>query len=225
MAIAAVIVLRGRAEKSNFIDIHGGWKDGEEGKKNLLKKEIEIWRRKKKHKTLKSQRREKKDADGRRRQHGKNQTAEERGGGVGGQAGWLLNMRLFYRRPGIEWKCDKYIDIVFGRLFRLFGSCGPNELQLQQQRQGAEVAGSTVMACHCEPHWWMAVLDWNRRVIYIRLIFAFLSYGTVRSLLLWAAGSQSGEGMSVIRDNSKPVQSAAFLYVNVKLSLPRAPKV
>lgn len=58
MAIAAVIVLRGRAEKSNFIDIHGGRKDGEEGKKNLLKKEIEIWRRKKAQEAKKPEERE-----------------------------------------------------------------------------------------------------------------------------------------------------------------------
>lgn len=28
-------------------------------------------------------------------------------------ASWLLNMRLFYSEAGIEWKCNKYIDIVF----------------------------------------------------------------------------------------------------------------
>lgn len=142
--------------------------------------------------------------------------------GVGGQARWLLNMRLFYRRAGIEWKCDKYIDIVFRRLF---GSCGPNELQHQQQRQGAEVPGSTVMACHCEPHWWMAMLDWNRRVIYIRLIFAFSLMAPFFLFFLWRGGSQSRERMSMIRDNSKPVQSAAFLYLNVKPSVARAQKV
>lgn len=28
---------------------------------------------------------------------------------------WEKNMRLVYRRAGIEWKCNKYIDIVFSR--------------------------------------------------------------------------------------------------------------
>lgn len=30
---------------------------------------------------------------------------------------WLLNMRLFYSEAGIEWKCNKYIDIVFRGYF------------------------------------------------------------------------------------------------------------
>lgn len=53
----------------------------------------------------------------------------------------------------------------------------------------------------------------------------FLSYGTALSLFLWAGGSQSRERMSIIRDNSKPVQSAAFLYLNVKPSVAQAQKV
>lgn len=42
---------------------------------------------------------------------------------------------------------------------------------------------------------------------------------------LWAGWSQSRERMSVIRDNSTPVQSAAFLYLNVKPSVAQAQKI
>lgn len=56
MAIAAVIVLHGRVEKSNFIDIQGEKKKRkkkkkEENKKKIFseKDEIEAWRGKKHH--------------------------------------------------------------------------------------------------------------------------------------------------------------------------------
>lgn len=148
----------------------------------------------------------------------------EGGGGV--QAGWLLNMRLFYRRAGIEWKCDKYIDIVFGRLFRLFGSRGPSELQQQQQRQGAEVAeehgdGLSLRAPLTNGH---VGLKQTCHIYQTYIRFSLLWHRTL-SFFLWAAGRQSREGMRMIRDNSKPVQSAAFLYLNVKLSVPPAQKV
>lgn len=88
---------------TRWIERWGRRKKNSIGKK---KGEIEIWRRKIAQ-NLKSQRREKKDANGRKSMKG---TKPREGGG---QARWLLNMRLFYRRAGIEWKCDKYIDIVF----------------------------------------------------------------------------------------------------------------
>lgn len=55
MAIAAVIVLHGRVEKSNFIDIQGEKKKKKKEKKKRTKKifsekdEIEAWRGKKHH--------------------------------------------------------------------------------------------------------------------------------------------------------------------------------
>lgn len=79
---------------------------------------------------------------------------------------WLLNMRLFYSEAGIEWKFNKYIDIVFrGYLVAVA------PMNSSSGRRKAELSGSLVMACHWKPLWWMAMLDWKRHVIYIRLTF------------------------------------------------------
>ena len=53
------------------------------------------------------------------------------------------------------------------------------------------------MACHWKPLWWMAMLDWNRRVIYIRIIF---SPSLSLSLSVWvplpfSAGVQNAGGI------------------------------
>lgn len=53
MAIAAVIVLHGRAEKSNFIDIQGEKKDGGGGGEKSLVKKMKLRREAKKNTTQK----------------------------------------------------------------------------------------------------------------------------------------------------------------------------
>lgn len=53
MAIAAVIVLHGRAEKSNFIDIQGEKKDGGGGEEKSLVKKMKLRREAKKNTTQK----------------------------------------------------------------------------------------------------------------------------------------------------------------------------
>ena len=80
MAIAAVIVLHGRAEKSNFIDIQGEKKDGGVGgeKKNLLWKK---WNWGVKQKKKKKKKKKKHQPKKRR------EIERERGGG-GGEGGW-----------------------------------------------------------------------------------------------------------------------------------------
>lgn len=99
-----------------------GWRK----KISIEKEEIEI--RGGTQKSLKSQRREKKDVA----EVGNSMKRTTLGGG----GGWLLNMRLFYRRAGIERKCDKYIDIVFRCCL---GAVAPMSCS---RGSGAEVAGA-----------------------------------------------------------------------------------
>lgn len=117
MAIAAVIVLHGRVEKSNFIDIQGEKKKKKKEKKKRTKKNLfgKRWNwsmeekkaplEREKKKRLKSERYRDRCDGG--RGYGRDKREKET------LASWLLNMRLFYSEAGIEWKCNKYIDIVF----------------------------------------------------------------------------------------------------------------
>lgn len=88
-------------------------KMGGGGKKNLLWKKWNWGVKQKKTPLKKKERYRETDVTvvekGAGKRHGKKKKK------VGGEtwASWLLNMRLFYSRAGIEWKCNKYIDIVF----------------------------------------------------------------------------------------------------------------
>lgn len=81
------------------------------GKKNLYWKKKSRYRGKKNIKKPEKPKERVERCGSGQRQHEKNLTAGEE---KKERASWLLNMRLFYRRAGIEWKCDKYKDIVFG---------------------------------------------------------------------------------------------------------------
>lgn len=107
-------------------------------------------------------------------------------------ASWLLNMRLFYRRAVIEWKCDKNIDIVFRHCL----------VAVAPMKQQAELPVSLVMACHWKLLWWMAMLDWNRRAIYIRLVFS-PSLLVPLSPGVWRCRQQKGWVRNVMEDNIK----------------------
>lgn len=96
-------------------------------------------------------------------------------------------MRLFYSKAGSEWECNKYIDIVFrGYLVAV--------APISSSSRGSRLSclGILVMACHWKPLWWMTMLDWKRRVIYIRLIFYFSACSLLVGLPLSASFSRCG---------------------------------